>query len=200
MNLKERQWVIGGIILLMSVIFIGRLFQLQLGPSAWKDYAARITEEREIIDPARGMILDRNGEVFLTNVPSYDLLFTPRQARLAGGLDTMALSQTIRLDTSELKAALAKADAYASYRPSPIMKQIPNHDYAQISGELWRFPGLQSKRRSIRTNAGGLASHLLGGVECHHEQVLTRCSTSNQSNRNEVGVAPHPHAATPVLV
>ena len=162
MNLKERQWVIGGIILLMSVIFIGRLFQLQLGPSAWKDYAARITEEREIIDPARGMILDRNGEVFLTNVPSYDLLFTPRQARLAGGLDTIALSQTIRLDTSELRAALAKADAYASYRPSPILKQIPNYDYAQISGELWRFPGLQSKRRSIRTNAGGLASHLLG--------------------------------------
>ena len=46
MNLKERQWVIGGSILLMSVIFIGRLFQLQLGPSAWKDYAARITEVR----------------------------------------------------------------------------------------------------------------------------------------------------------
>ena len=65
MNLKERQWVIGGIILLMSVIFIGRLFQLQLGPSAWKDYAARITEEREIIDPARGMILDRNGRGIL---------------------------------------------------------------------------------------------------------------------------------------
>ena len=146
MNLQERQWVIGGIILLMSLIFIGRLFQLQLGPSSWKDYAARITEEREIIDPARGMILDRNGQVLLTNIPSYDLLFTPRQARLAGGLDTLALSQTIRLDSSKLIQALAKADAYASYRPSPILKQIPNEEYAQFSGELWRFPGVQSKR------------------------------------------------------
>jgi penicillin-binding protein 2 len=162
MNLQERQWVIGGIILLMSLIFIGRLFQLQLGPSSWKDYAARITEEREIIDPARGMILDRNGQVLLTNIPSYDLLFTPRQARLAGGLDTLALSQTIRLDSSKLIQALAKADAYASYRPSPILKQIPNEEYAQFSGELWRFPGVQSKRRSIRTNSGGHASHLLG--------------------------------------
>lgn len=162
MNLKERQWVIGGIILLISIIFIGRLFQLQLGPSAWKDYAARITEESETIDPARGLILDRKGKVMLTNVPSYDLLFTPRQARLAGGLDTLGLSQTIRLAPSQLINAIAKADAYASYRPSIILKQISDEDYAVFSGEIWRFPGVQSKRRSIRTNKFGHASHLLG--------------------------------------
>ncbi len=162
MNLRERQWVIGGIILLISLIFIGRLVQLQLGPSAWKDYAARITEEREIIDPARGLILDRSGQILLTNIPSYDLLFTPRQARLAGGLDTLGFSQTIGLDAERLIQELARADAYASYRPSTILKQIPNEEYAQFSGELWRFPGVQSKRRPIRTNTGGYASHLLG--------------------------------------
>jgi len=162
MNLKERQWIIGGVFLLIAVIFIGRLAQLQLLSSNLQDYAARLTQEREILAPARGLIFDRSGELFLDNKAGYDILFTPRQCRIAGGMDTLALAELIGLTPNEIQKAIRKAEAYATYRPSTIRKQMPASEYAAVAGELWRFAGIQSRRRSIRTNESGLASHLLG--------------------------------------
>ncbi len=174
MNLKERQWVIGSILLIMTVIFLGRLAQLQLAPGPWRDYAARLTEEREIIDAARGMILDRNGEIFMTNIASYDITFVPRQGKLAGGFDTSDLSSVLQMPQKQLKENIQKADDYASYRPSAIRKQIPAEEYAKVSGELWRFPGLQTKRRAIRTNPSGMASQILGEYrETDREDLLS---------------------------
>jgi hypothetical protein len=114
MNLKERQWIIGGVFLLIAIIFIGRLAQLQLLSSNLQDYAARLTQEREILAPARGLIFDRTGELFLDNKAGYDILFTPRQCRIAGGMDTLALAQLIGLTPNEIQKAIRKAEAYAT--------------------------------------------------------------------------------------
>lgn len=162
MNLKERQLIIGGIILAMTAIFIGRLAQLQLTEKRWSEYAGRITEESEVITAARGLILDRNGAVMLTNIASYDVLFTPRQATLAGGLDTLGLCQLLEMDLTSMRKKIAAARKYAPYRPSSLIKQVPAETHAGIARELWRFPGLQTQRRPIRTNPSGLASQLLG--------------------------------------
>jgi penicillin-binding protein 2 len=162
MNLKERQWIIGAIFLLIAFIFIGRLAQLQIFSSDLQDYAARLTQEREVLDPARGLMFDRNGELILDNKAGYDILFTPRLCQLAGGMDTLALAKLIDLSPREIHKAIRRAITYATYRPSSIRKQMPASEYAAIAGELWRFPGIQSRRRSIRTNESGLASHLLG--------------------------------------
>jgi penicillin-binding protein 2 len=162
MNLRERQWIIGAIFLLIAIIFIGRLAHLQLFSGNLQDYAARLTQEREVLEPARGLVYDRNGILFLDNQAGYDILFTPRQCRLGGGMDTLALAQLIDLTQAEIQKAIRKAQAYATYRPSSIRKQMPASEYAAIAGELWKFPGIQARRKAIRTNASGLASHLLG--------------------------------------
>ena len=62
MKLRERQWIIGGIFLLISVIYLGRLVQMQVFAHEWKAYASRLTEETETLEPARGLIRDRHGE------------------------------------------------------------------------------------------------------------------------------------------
>ena len=85
MKLRERQLVIGGIFVLITFIFIGRLIQMQLFSSEWKEYAARLTEETERLEPARGLMLDRNGQILLNNMAGYDIWFTPRKCRTAGG-------------------------------------------------------------------------------------------------------------------
>jgi penicillin-binding protein 2 len=162
MNLRERQWIIGAIFLLIAIIFIGRLAHLQLFSGNLQDYAARLTQEREVLEPARGLVYDRNGILFLDNQAGYDILFTPRQCRLGGGMDTLALAQLIDLTQAEIQKAIRKAQAYATYRPSSIRKQMPASEYAAIAGELWKFPGIQARRKAIRTNASGLGSHLLG--------------------------------------
>ncbi|MFZ8835753.1 MAG: penicillin-binding transpeptidase domain-containing protein [Flavobacteriales bacterium] len=162
MNLRERQWIISGIFLLITLIFLGRLMQMQIFSDEWKDYAARLTEETETLTPARGLILDRNGNILLNNKAGYDIWFTPRVCTAAGGLDTNQLALLLGISREELEREFKRANAYASYRPSNIRKQLPAEDYAKISGDLWRYPGIEARRRSIRTNPSGLASHLLG--------------------------------------
>ena len=162
MKLRERQLVIGGIFVLITFIFIGRLIQMQLFSSEWKEYAARLTEETERLEPARGLMLDRNGQILLNNMAGYDIWFTPRKCRTAGGLDTLAFAQILGITRPELEREFRRAEAYASYRPSIIYKQLPAEHFARIAGELYRFPGAEVRRRTIRTNPTGLASHLVG--------------------------------------
>jgi penicillin-binding protein 2 len=160
MNLKGRMWVIGGLFAFIAVAFIGRLAQLQLGSPEWTDYAARLTESRETLDAARGLIYDRNGKLLVTNQASYDLLYTPRLAR--EGMDTAAFADLLGWERKALEAAFEKADNYASYRPSIIVRQLPATEYARIGGELWRFPGVRVRTRAVRSNQAGLAAQLIG--------------------------------------
>jgi penicillin-binding protein 2 len=161
MGLRNRQWIIGGIILFMVVVFIGRLGQIQLLDPTWSDYAGRLTEERESTDAARGLMLDRNGELLVANMASYDLMITPRTAE-QGGLDTAALALLLNLPRPELDKRLDKARKYSRYRASVIMRSLTGDEYARIAGEVWRFPGVRARRRSVRSNLAGTAGHLIG--------------------------------------
>ena len=73
-----RIFVFGGIIIVVFLIYVGRLFNLQvLQYSTW---LAKANENRthEINLPAtRGMIYDRSGYVLARNIPSYNVVITP---------------------------------------------------------------------------------------------------------------------------
>ena len=75
-DLKKRSLVFSGIIVVIACIFVGKLFHLQLISSEWSNYAGRLTEDRERLDPIRGQFLDRHGALLVTNIASYDLLIT----------------------------------------------------------------------------------------------------------------------------
>ncbi len=161
MNFRNRQWIFGGIIVFMVVVFVSRLGQIQLADPTWSEYAGRLTEERESTDAARGLMLDRNGELLVANIASYDLLITPRTA-VQGGLDTAALSALLNLPRPELDKRLDKARAYSRYRASVLVRSLSGDEYARIAGDIWRYPGLRARRRSVRSNLTGTAGHLIG--------------------------------------
>ena len=71
-DLKRRSLVFSGSVVLIACIFIAKLTHLQLISSEWSNYAGRLTEDRERLDPIRGQLLDRNGELLVTNIASYD--------------------------------------------------------------------------------------------------------------------------------
>ena len=158
-GLKNRSVVFGGIVVLIAFVFISRLAHLQLISSDWSNYAGRLTEEREVLDPMRGQFLDRHGKLVVSNIASYDLLVTPRKAK---DLDTTALGVLLGLDFDELKKRLDKAAAYSRYVPSIIVKQLNAREFAIISKQLMNFPGIKSRTRSVRSNIAGVAGHLLG--------------------------------------
>lgn len=158
-DLKRRSLVFNGIVVVIACIFIAKLSHLQLISSEWSNYAGRLTEDRERLDPVRGQFLDRNGELLVTNIASYDLLITPRKAT---NLDTLALAELLGWDLERLLEQLDKASNYSRYVASVLVKQLNYKEYAAISKELYRFPGIKARTRSIRSNVAGVAGHLIG--------------------------------------
>ena len=158
-DLKRRSLVFSGIIVLIAVIYTVRLFHIQLISSDWSNYAAMRTEDRVRLAPDRGLFLDRNGELIVSNIASYDLLYKAKDAK---DLDTTAFAQLLGWEEKKLVKQLEKAAKYSKSKPSVIVKQLNYLEYMNISKELYKYPGISSKTRSIRSNVAGVAGHLIG--------------------------------------
>jgi len=75
-------------IILTGLIFIIKLFILQIPDNAYK-FSAENNVLRYITQyPSRGLIYDRNGTLLVYNEAAYDLLVIPRQVQ---AFDTMEL-------------------------------------------------------------------------------------------------------------
>ena len=66
---ENRQYVIGGAVILLVVIFIARLFYLQVVESDYKAWADSNAFLKKTLYPSRGMMYDRNGKLLVYNLP-----------------------------------------------------------------------------------------------------------------------------------
>ena len=69
-NLEKRKYIIGGFITIVVLIYLLRLFNLQVLDSRYKDDADSNAFLRKTIYPSRGVIYDRNGKVVVYNKPA----------------------------------------------------------------------------------------------------------------------------------
>src|SRR6056300_317462 len=92
---QNRKYIIGGIFLLVGVLFAVRLFMLQVLSNEYK-LSAENNVLRYITEyPARGLIYDRNGKLLVFNEAAYDLMVVPRQLQ---AFDTIELCRLLKLD------------------------------------------------------------------------------------------------------
>ena len=56
---KERAYVLGSLIVLLALIFLGKLFSIQVLDSKYQDIAQRMAVKQIKLYPNRGLIFDR---------------------------------------------------------------------------------------------------------------------------------------------
>jgi penicillin-binding protein 2 len=159
MNLTNRRYIISAIFVLFCVVFIVRLFTLQVSSDRWRAKAAELTENKMRIYPSRGLIYDRNGELLVANRAIYDLMAVPREVQ---PFDTIRFCALTGMTVSELENALAKAKRYSPYKPSVIKKQIDPERYALINEQLYQYKGFYGQARTVRSYQKGIGAHILG--------------------------------------
>ena len=93
-NLEKRRYVIAGFILVIVVIYLVRLFSLQVVDDKYKYFADNNAFLRKTQYPGRGLMYDRNGELVVYNQPAYDVMMIPRDVK---GLDTLDFCRTLEL-------------------------------------------------------------------------------------------------------
>ena len=158
---SKRRYIIIAIFAVVGLVFILKLFSLQLLDTTYKQYATNNVLREVVQYPARGLVYDRNNELLVFNKASYDLLITPREVV---AFDTLYLCRLLEISEEDLKAGIKKAKEYSRYKPSILVKQIPPESYAILQEHLYKFKGFQPQSRTLREYSNNAAAHVLGYV------------------------------------
>lgn len=161
MNLSDRKITIVVIFLTVGVIFLLRLFYIQVVDDQWKIYAANASERVITEYPSRGLIYDRKGDIVVSNTAIYDLMVLPRDV---SDMDTAAFCRLLGIDKTQFDEKLQKAKSYSRYKPSIFEKQIPAEAYTSIAENLHRFSGFYGQPRTLRYYPKAASAHNLGYV------------------------------------
>ena len=156
-----RKYVIGGMIILSGIIFLVRLFFIQVVESSYKSTADRNARQIEIQYPARGLIYDRKGEILVYNEAAYDLMVTPAQLQ---AFDTTDFCRILEISRDEVIQRIRDASDYSMFKPSIILRQISSVTYAVMQEKLYKFPGFFVQPRTLRKYPRDIAAHALGFV------------------------------------
>lgn len=169
-NYSGRKYIIISIFILVSVIYIFRLFSIQVIDNNYKLFANKNVLRYETQYPARGLIFDRNGELLVYNEAAYDLMVTPR---LVKEFDTVEFCALLNISKKFLIEKLEKIKKYSYYKPSIFLEQISKEDYAFFGEKLFKYPGFYVQPRTLRKYTFPVAAHILGYVgEVDKNEIL----------------------------
>ena len=95
----RRRYVISGIAVGVVLVYIIRLFYLQVIDQSTKDQADNNALVKQTIFPSRGLIYDRNGELLVFNQPIYEITMTMRD--MDASWDTVAFCNSLSISREE---------------------------------------------------------------------------------------------------
>lgn len=152
--------IIGIIIGTIGLIFIFKLFFLQVVDDSFKTSADNQALRYVTQYPSRGIFYDRNGDLLAYNEASYDLMVTPGIVDV--NIDTAEFCQLIGISVERFQKKMDKAKSYSRYRSSIFEKQIPAHEWAAIAQKLYKYNGFFGQKRGSRRYPANSAAHVLG--------------------------------------
>ena len=168
----NRRYVIGGMMLAVIVIYIIRLFNLQILDDTYQDKADSNAFLKRIDFPSRGLIKDRNGEILVFNKPSYDIMMVTREMN---DFDTLSFCRLIDITREEFDKRMKdmrRRAGFSTYTPQAFMTQLSAEDYGLLQEQLFRFRGVHLQRRTLRDYNYPNAALLLGSIgEVSKEQI-----------------------------
>ncbi|MCM1519804.1 MAG: penicillin-binding transpeptidase domain-containing protein [Lachnoclostridium sp.] len=149
------------------MIFVFKLFTLQVLDSKYKEYADSNAFLRKAVYPSRGIIYDRDGRLVVYNQPAYDVMLIPRDVK---SFDTLDFCRAINITPEQLKKRFADMKdrrlnpGYSSYSPQTLITHLSAEDYGRLQEKLYRFPGFYIQKRILRQYNYDCAAHVLGNI------------------------------------
>ena len=164
---EKRKYVLGAVVILVVLLYIVRLFGLQILSDKYKRYADSNAFLNKIQYPSRGAIYDRNGKLLVFNQPAYDVTFVPREVE---NLDTLDFCRSLGITEEQFMQRMTdvrdrrKNPGYSKYTPQVFMTQLSAEECGIFQEKLFKFPGFSIQRRTIRQYSYNSAGHVLGDI------------------------------------
>jgi penicillin-binding protein 2 len=162
-ELQRRLLILKVALLLIVGLLALRLWHLQVRDGAYyRDLSENNRTRSVILDPARGLIYDRNGVLLANNVPSFGLYVTLEDVKDRDQL-AKRLVGLIGLDETALHKRLSERGS--KLVPRKLKGNLTLREAAIIESHRLDLPGVMIQADSRRNYPAGIAAaHLLGYV------------------------------------
>lgn len=167
----KRSFLLYFLITGIGLIFMGRLFQLQVLQNASKEVIDNSSVKVIFDYPERGYVYDRNGKLLVANQLSYDVMVVPNEVK---PLDTLEFCSLLKIDTAYFKKKYRKARRYSPWLPSVFLKQLAKEDFAYLQEKLHKFKGFYIQKRIIRDYPIKSAANVVGYISEVNEEIAKK--------------------------
>ena len=174
-------------ILLLTGVLVGRLFQLQIVEH--QQFAAMSQGNRlriEPLPPTRGLIFDRNGVVLAENLPTWELVVIPEEvADLDNVLD--ALEELGLVDPDDRNGLTELVRSRRGFERVKL-RNLSEEEAARFAVRRHHFPGVDIREGLVRHYPyGDAAAHALGYVASISPADLQRIERSDYAASFNIG-------------
>lgn len=166
-TLENRRYVIIGAVVLLVIVFIIRLFYLQVVENDYKAWADSNAFLKKTLLPSRGIIYDRNGKLLVYNQPAYEVMLIMREVQ---PFDTLDFCNILSITKEQFEKRIADLKnrqlnpGYSSYVPQVFMNNLSAQECGVLQEKLYKFPGFYIRNRTIRQYEYPYAAHILGNI------------------------------------
>ena len=164
---EQRKYVIAGVALAIVLVYVARLFYLQISTDEYKVRADSNAFHKNYLFPARGQIYDRNGKLLVYNELAYNITVIMMDQHGIDTLDfcrTMGITKDYYIKRMEEIKDPEKNPNYSRNRPQVFMTQVPAEKFSKFREKMSRFNGFSFEKRTRRRYASGLGGHVIGDV------------------------------------
>lgn len=166
-----RKLLLVAIIVITGVVFITRLFYLQVYNTSFQKLSENNAVKVLYDYPQRGYIFDRNGILIVSNQPSYDVMFIPKEVKT---LDTLEFCDLLKITKEDFISILKKADKYSPRLPSILIPQLTKREYAYLSEKMHKYQGFYIQKRSLRDYQVSHSSNVLGYIAEVNKTIIKK--------------------------
>jgi len=167
--MKNNRYLLRNLTILVGLIFIGRLFYLQILDDSYEKLSNNNAIKIKYDYPERGYVFDRNNTLLVANQSSYDIMVIPNEVKK---LDTLAFCKILNIPKESFDKRLGKAIHYSRRIPSVFLKQLSKEDFGALQEVMHKFRGFYMQKRILRNYPINSAANVLGYIsEINVEQL-----------------------------
>lgn len=183
--LENRRYIIQGSFILIGLVFLIKLFALQVTDDTYKFKAERNSRLRVVQYPFRGLIYDRNNELLVYNEPIYDLMVVPQDVFVQ---DTAQFCQLLNIDRKTFDENMMAARRYHRAKPSTFLKKISHTEYARIQDKLYSYKGFYANPRTVRRYSSTILANEVGYIGEISRNQLGKDTTGYYRSGDHIGI------------
>jgi penicillin-binding protein 2 len=174
---EGRREIIQIVFVLIGVIFLVKLFSIQVLEGSYKNLATVNAIRKVPQPPVRGIIYDRNGKIIVYNNPEFDLMIVLKEVK---NFDSTRFCQVFDITKEKLDGYFKnlrteiRNKKASELQPYPFIRQLSTFDLAKIQDNIDEFPGFYIQDGSTRAYTSKAGANALGYVSEISDKQLKR--------------------------